>query len=137
MLTETHPRIEVVLADDLLDPQLGDEVPQSDPYQELAGDLADRLKRRYAGRDDVKVAADMKMLWGIPGLPEPSPDSASPQEARLGAHQLRRGEGRGAPVSASERATREAAGRREAEKRATAAEAELARLRAELERRAS
>jgi Uma2 family endonuclease len=63
-------------ADDLLDPQLGDEVPQSDPHQELAGDLADRLKRRFAGRDDVKVVADMKMLWGIPGLKEPSPDIA-------------------------------------------------------------
>jgi Uma2 family endonuclease len=63
-------------AEDLLDPQLGDEVPQSDPHHELTGDLDDRLKRRFAAREDVKVAADLKMLWGIPGLPEPSPDIA-------------------------------------------------------------
>jgi Uma2 family endonuclease len=63
-------------AEDLLDPQLGDEVPQSDPHYELSLVLGEILRRLYASREDVFVAGDLKMLWGIPGLPEPSPDLA-------------------------------------------------------------
>jgi Uma2 family endonuclease len=63
-------------ADDLLDPQLGDEVPQSQLHHKEAGVLHDVLDRHFAPREDVLVAGDLKMLWGIPGLPGPSPDVA-------------------------------------------------------------
>lgn len=59
--------------DDLLDPQLGDEVPQSDPHSIVATALYEILKRHFAPLD-VTVFFDMKIEWGIPGLPGPSPD---------------------------------------------------------------
>jgi Uma2 family endonuclease len=59
--------------DDLLDPQLGDEVPQSDPHSIVATALYELLKRHFAPLD-VTVFFDMKIEWGIPGLPGPSPD---------------------------------------------------------------
>jgi Uma2 family endonuclease len=62
--------------EDLLDPQLGDVVTQSDPHFDLMIVLAELLRRHYASREDVFVAGDLKMLWGIPGIPEPSPDIA-------------------------------------------------------------
>ena len=62
--------------EDLLDPQLGDVVTQSEPHFDLMIALAELLRRHYESRDDVYVAGDMKMLWGIPGVPEPSPDIA-------------------------------------------------------------
>ena len=62
--------------EDLLDPQLGDVVTQSDTHFDLMIVLAELLRRHYASRDDVFVAGDLKMLWGIPGIPEPSPDIA-------------------------------------------------------------
>ncbi len=62
--------------EDLLDPQLGDVVTQSQPHFDLMIALAELLQRHYESRDDVYVAGDMKMLWGIPGIPEPSPDIA-------------------------------------------------------------
>ena len=62
--------------EDLLDPQLGDVVTQSEPHFDLMIVLAELLRRYYASRDDVYVAGDMKMLWGLPGMPEPSPDIA-------------------------------------------------------------
>jgi Uma2 family endonuclease len=62
--------------EDLLDPQLGDVVTQSEPHFDLMIVLADLLRRHYESREDVYVAGDMKMLWGIPGIPEPSPDIA-------------------------------------------------------------
>jgi Uma2 family endonuclease len=63
-------------AEDLLDPQLGDEVPQSDPHHELLLVVDELLTRHFASREDVHVASDLKMIWGIPGLPGPSPDVA-------------------------------------------------------------
>jgi Uma2 family endonuclease len=39
-------------------------------------DLLELLRRHYESREDVFVAGDLKMLWGIPGIPEPSPDLA-------------------------------------------------------------
>lgn len=63
-------------ADDLLDPQLGDEVPQSQLHYKEAEILHDLLDRHFASREDVLVSGDLKMLWGIPGLKEPSPDVA-------------------------------------------------------------
>ena len=62
--------------DDLLDPQLGDEVPQSDPHAQVATALYELLKRHFAPSADVTVFFDMKIEWGIPGLPDPSPDIA-------------------------------------------------------------
>ena len=62
--------------EDLLDPQLGDVVTQSDPHFDLMIVLAELLRRHYSSREDVFVAGDLKMLWGIPGIPEPSPDIA-------------------------------------------------------------
>jgi Uma2 family endonuclease len=62
--------------EDLLDPQLGDVVTQGEPHFDLMIVLADLLRRHYASREDVYVAGDMKMLWGIPKMPEPSPDIA-------------------------------------------------------------
>ncbi|MBW8877483.1 MAG: Uma2 family endonuclease [Acidobacteria bacterium] len=63
-------------AEDLLDPQLGDEVPQSIPHSLFIQSLASLLRLRYRSRPDVLVVNDVKMLWGIPGLKEPSPDIA-------------------------------------------------------------
>lgn len=62
--------------EDLLDPQLGDVVTQSESHFDLMIALAELLRRHYESRDDAYVAGDMKMLWGIPGIPEPSPDIA-------------------------------------------------------------
>jgi Uma2 family endonuclease len=58
---------------DLLDPQLGDEVPQSDPHSIVTNALYELLKRSFAPLD-VTVFSDMKIEWGIPDLPGPSPD---------------------------------------------------------------
>jgi len=63
-------------AEDLLNPELGDEVPQSDAHYEFLHWLSDLLLRHYRLREDVKVAGDMKMFWGLPGVKEPSPDIA-------------------------------------------------------------
>jgi Uma2 family endonuclease len=63
-------------SEDLLDPQLGDVVVQGGPHFNLMIPLADLLRRHYAPREDVFVAGDMKMLWGMPGIKEPAPDIA-------------------------------------------------------------
>jgi Uma2 family endonuclease len=62
--------------EDLLDPQPGDEVTQSDPHAQVVTTLHELLKRRFQGAEDVVVLFDMKILWGISGLPDPSPDIA-------------------------------------------------------------
>jgi len=62
--------------EDLLDPELGDEVTQSGPHADIATLLFDLLKRHFETDDGVLVTFDMKILWGIPGLLEPSPDVA-------------------------------------------------------------
>jgi Uma2 family endonuclease len=62
--------------DDLLDPELGDEVTQSDRHYTMVHGLMDILRRHFAAEADVHVASDLKMLWGIPGLPGPAPDVA-------------------------------------------------------------
>jgi colicin import membrane protein len=64
-------------AADLLDPQLGDEIlTQGGPHATLATDLYDLVKRYFKRDDGVLVTFDRKIRWGIPGLPEPSPDVA-------------------------------------------------------------
>ncbi|HEY0513126.1 MAG TPA: Uma2 family endonuclease [Thermoanaerobaculia bacterium] len=62
--------------EDLLDPQPGDEVTQSDPHAQVVTTLHELLKRRFERVQDVVVLFDMKIFWGMPGLPNPSPDLA-------------------------------------------------------------
>jgi Uma2 family endonuclease len=63
-------------AEDLLDPQLGDEVTQSIRHSLFTREIAGILSARYQSRPDVLIVTDVKMVWGIPGLKEPSPDIA-------------------------------------------------------------
>lgn len=63
-------------ADDLLDPQRGDEIPQTQAHSTSLLRLFYFLNWYYKLREDVTVTFDMKMFWGIPGLKEPSPDIA-------------------------------------------------------------
>jgi colicin import membrane protein len=64
-------------AADLLDPQLGDEIlVQGGPHATLTTDVYELLKRYYKKDASVLVTFDMKIVWGIPGLPGPSPDTA-------------------------------------------------------------
>lgn len=62
--------------EDLLDPELGDQVTQSGPHGDWFVRLGYLFQRHYESRDDVLVLLDVKMLWGIPGLQRPSPDIA-------------------------------------------------------------
>jgi Uma2 family endonuclease len=62
--------------EDLLDPQPGDEVTQSGPHAKILTLLNPLLDTRFQQDPDVLVLFDMKILWGIPGLPDPSPDLA-------------------------------------------------------------
>src|SRR5436309_9439043 len=68
--------------DDLLDPELGDEVTQSRPHAKAVTTLNDLLERHFDGDPDVQVLFDMKIFWGLPGLPNPSPDIAIVRGAR-------------------------------------------------------
>ncbi len=72
---ETEQQIPLT-PEDLLDPQLGDVVVQGGKHFWEVDRLADLLDRYFGSRDDVYVAGDMKMLWGIPDMPEPAPDVA-------------------------------------------------------------
>jgi len=60
--------------DDLLDPQPGDEVTQSDPHAQVVTTLHEQLKGYFEAVQDVVVFFDMKIEWGIHGLSDPSPD---------------------------------------------------------------
>jgi hypothetical protein len=55
--------------DDLLDPQLGDEVPRSRPHAKVVTTLNDLLERHFDGDPDVQVLFDMKILWVCPAFP--------------------------------------------------------------------
>jgi colicin import membrane protein len=68
--------------EDLLDPELGDEVTQSGPHSLITTTLYDLLRRWFAAASDVLVLFDMKILWGLAGLPNPSPDLAVVRGAR-------------------------------------------------------
>lgn len=68
--------------EDLLNPGLEDHVTQSDQHVEWFLRLGYLLKRYYESREDVLVCADLKMVWGIPGLDEPAPDVAIVQGVR-------------------------------------------------------
>lgn len=67
---------EPLTAADLLDPQLGDHLVQNSWHAATVHRLFDILSCRYESRPDVFVATDLKMIWGIPGLPGPAPDVA-------------------------------------------------------------
>jgi Uma2 family endonuclease len=62
--------------EDLLDPQLGDVIPQAGEHTNHLLRAANLLRNHFKPRRDVYVAVDMKMVWGIPGLQEPAPDIA-------------------------------------------------------------
>lgn len=62
--------------EDFLDPQVGDQLTQNSFHIDFVSDLRDMLYRRYESHPDVLVTSDLKMLWGIPGLRNPSPDVA-------------------------------------------------------------
>jgi len=63
-------------AEDLLDPQVGDHVTQNSWHNAIVVSIFEMLSWRYESRPDVLVTGDLKMMWGIPGLPNPSPDVA-------------------------------------------------------------
>lgn len=69
-------RQEPLTAADLLDPQLGDYVDRNSWHAAAVHELWDILSWRYESRPDVFVSCDLKMLWRIRGLPNPSPDVA-------------------------------------------------------------
>jgi Uma2 family endonuclease len=72
----TELREEPLTAADLLDPQVGDHVTQNSWHAAAVHELWDILSWRYDSRPDVFVSCDLKMLWRIRGLPNPSPDVA-------------------------------------------------------------
>jgi len=61
-------------AADLLDPQVGDHVTQNSWHVGVVHGLFDILSWRYEPHPDVFVSCDLKMIWRIRGLPNPSPD---------------------------------------------------------------
>jgi Uma2 family endonuclease len=63
-------------AEDLLDPQFGDHVTQGGQHFSLVHLLVGTLRRHFESREDIYVASDLKMLWGIPGVKRPAPDAA-------------------------------------------------------------
>lgn len=62
--------------EDLLDPQLGDEVTQSGQHFRLVTLLAELLLRHFEAQKDVLVIGDVKIFWDVPSLANPSPDIA-------------------------------------------------------------
>lgn len=67
---------EPLTVEDLLDPQLGDHVVQNSWHVATVHRLFEILSRRYKPHPEVFVSCDLKMIWGIQGLPNPAPDVA-------------------------------------------------------------
>jgi Uma2 family endonuclease len=63
-------------ANDLLNPQLGDQVPQNNVHFQVIVDLVATLKTYYANDSSMGVFGDLIMDWGIAGLSGPAPDIA-------------------------------------------------------------
>src|SRR3954471_23694094 len=61
-------------AEDLLDPQVNDEICQTGPHAELFLGVYRLLGPLYKNDPDVLFTLRMKMIWGIEGLPNPIPD---------------------------------------------------------------
>jgi len=59
---------------DFLDPQEGDQLVQNSTHVYLSSQLLIMLDNRYTKNPRVGIFSDLKMRWGIPGLPEPAPD---------------------------------------------------------------
>ena len=72
---ETYDQIPLT-AEDLLDPQWGDQVVQNSEHQDSNTDIYIKLKNHYKNDPTVRVFSDLKIMWGIPGLKEPAPDIA-------------------------------------------------------------
>jgi Uma2 family endonuclease len=72
---ETYDQIPLTAAD-LLNPQLGDQVPQRHEHFQVIVDLVAILKAHYANVPTMGVFGDLIMDWGIPGLSGPAPDIA-------------------------------------------------------------
>ena len=72
---ETYSQIPLT-ADDLLDPQLGDQVVQNSKHHRANNELFDMLDKHYENSPGVEVFSDLKMMWKIPGLIEPATDIA-------------------------------------------------------------
>jgi Uma2 family endonuclease len=63
-------------AEDLLDPQFGDEIwIQGGSHAKFSVGLYGFLDWHFEKEPDVLITYDMKMIWGIPGLPDPTPDA--------------------------------------------------------------
>ncbi|MBI3763713.1 MAG: Uma2 family endonuclease [Chloroflexi bacterium] len=62
--------------EDYLNPQEGDVMPQRPFHAQANRDLGSMLTTRYANDPVITVFQDLIMNWGIPGLPNPSPDTA-------------------------------------------------------------
>ncbi|MFY9819834.1 MAG: Uma2 family endonuclease [Thermoanaerobaculia bacterium] len=63
-------------AEDLLDPQFGDEIlVQGGPHAKFSVGIYELLDRHFEDEPDVLITYDMKVIWGIPGLPNPAPDA--------------------------------------------------------------
>jgi len=61
-------------AEDFLNPQLGDHMPQGPKHAEIAIAIYDRLEKHIKTQPNMMVFFDTKMLWHVPGLLEPFPD---------------------------------------------------------------
>jgi len=72
---ETYYEIPLT-AEDLLEPQWGDQVVQNSEHQDSNTDIYIKLKNHYANDPTVRVFSDLKIMWGIVGLKEPAPDIA-------------------------------------------------------------
>ena len=57
-------------------------MPQSRPHAKIVTTLNDLLECHFDDDPDVQVLFDMKIFWGLPGLPNPSPDIAVVRDAR-------------------------------------------------------
>ncbi|HYX22627.1 MAG TPA: Uma2 family endonuclease [Thermoanaerobaculia bacterium] len=68
--------------EDLLDSNPMDQIGQSQVHWEFLFRLSDIIYYFYDLRDDVMLTVRSKILWRIPGLPEPAPDIAITQGLR-------------------------------------------------------
>ncbi len=61
-------------AEDFLNPQLGDSMPQDPEHAKIAIAIYDRLEKQVKNQPQTELFFDTKMVWHIPGLQEPFPD---------------------------------------------------------------
>lgn len=73
--TETYRQV-LLTPEDFLNPREGDVMPQRPFHAHAIRDLGSMLSTRYADDPIITVFQDLIVNWGIPGLPNPSPDIA-------------------------------------------------------------